>query len=51
LTLPDQVEEGHVQFARQLARQAARYAMEVERAWRGLPALTVARRDREVVAS
>jgi len=39
LTLPEQVEAGHVQFARQLARQAARYAIEVERSWRGLPAL------------
>ena len=39
LTLPDRVEEGHVQFARQLARQAARYAIEVERSWHGLPAL------------
>ena len=51
LTLPDRVEEGHVLFARQLARQTARYAMEVERAWRGLPALTVPRRDRVAVAS
>ncbi len=39
LTLPERVEEGHVAFARQLARQAARYALEVERSWRGLPAL------------
>jgi hypothetical protein len=51
LTLPDRVEEGHVQFARQLARQAARYAMEVERAWRGLPALALTRQDRQAVAS
>ena len=51
LTLPDRVEEGHVLFARQLARQAARYAMEVERAWRGLPALTFTRPEREAVAS
>jgi hypothetical protein len=50
LTLPDRVEEGHGQFARQLAQQAARYAMEVERAWRGLPALALTRRDREAVA-
>jgi hypothetical protein len=39
LTLPERVEEGHVQFACQLARQAARYALEVERTSRGLPAL------------
>jgi hypothetical protein len=51
LTLPEQVEEGHVQFARQLARQTARYAMEVERAWRGLPALTLTKPAREAVAS
>jgi hypothetical protein len=51
LTLPDRVEEGHVQFARQLAQQAARYAMEVERAWRGLPALTLPSPAREAVAS
>ena len=39
LTLPDRIEAGHVEFARQLARLAARYAIEVERTWRGLPAL------------
>jgi hypothetical protein len=39
LTLPEQLEAGHVQFARDLAKQAARYAVEVERSWRGLPAL------------
>jgi hypothetical protein len=39
LTLPEKVEAGHVEFARQLARLAARYALEVERSWRGLPAL------------
>jgi hypothetical protein len=39
LTLPEHVEAGHVRFARDLARQAARYAIEVERSWRGLPAL------------
>jgi hypothetical protein len=39
LTLPEQVEAGHVEFARQLARLAARYAIEVERSFRGLPAL------------
>ena len=45
LTLPEQVEPGHVQFARQLARLAARYAIEVERSWRGLPALPARRPD------
>jgi hypothetical protein len=40
LTLPEHLEAGHVRFARDLAAQAARYAIEVERAWRGLPALT-----------
>jgi hypothetical protein len=39
LTLPEQVDAGHVAFARQLARLAARYAIEVERHSRGLPAL------------
>jgi hypothetical protein len=39
LTLPEHVEAGHVRFARDLARQTARYAIEVERSWRGLPAL------------
>ena len=39
LTLPERVESGHVEFARQLARLAARYAIEVERSFRGLPAL------------
>ena len=36
-TLPEHLDAGHVEFARQLARQAARYATEVERSWRGLP--------------
>ena len=39
LTLPEKVEAGHVEFARQLARLSARYAIEVERSFRGLPAL------------
>lgn len=39
LTLPETIEAGHVAFARQLARLAAKYAIEVERSWRGLPAL------------
>jgi hypothetical protein len=51
LTLPERVEEGHVAFARQLARQAARYALEVERTWRGLPALPARLPTREAVAS
>jgi hypothetical protein len=39
-TLPGRVEAGHVRFARDLAAQAAAYATEVERTWRGLPSLT-----------
>jgi len=39
LTLPEHLEPGHVRFARNLADYAARYAIEVERAWRGLPSL------------
>ena len=39
LTLPEHVDPGHVRFARDLAASAARYATEVERAWRGLPPL------------
>jgi hypothetical protein len=39
LTLPEHVDPGHVRFARDLALMAARYATEVERAWRGLPPL------------
>ncbi len=37
LTLPERIEPGHVQFARQLAVFAGRYAAEVERRFRGLP--------------
>jgi hypothetical protein len=40
LTMPEHLEPGHVRFARELARQAARYAIEVERTWRCQPALT-----------
>jgi len=36
LTVPDLVEAGHVEFARQLARSAAAYAVAVERRFRGL---------------
>jgi hypothetical protein len=44
LTLPEQVELGHVQFARQLALLARRYAAEVERGWYSQPATTAAER-------
>jgi hypothetical protein len=37
LTLPEHLNAGHVRFARDLASATARYATEVERAWRGLP--------------
>ena len=43
LTLPEHLDAGHVRFARDLASAAGRYAVEVERAWRGLPC--VARRE------
>jgi hypothetical protein len=43
LTLPEHLEAGHVRFATDLARMAARYAAEVERSWRGLPAFTPSR--------
>jgi hypothetical protein len=36
LTVPDRLEAGHVEFARQLAESAAAYAVEVERRFRGL---------------
>ena len=39
LTLPEQLEAGHVDFARQLAAQAWAYAVAVERSYRGLPPL------------
>jgi hypothetical protein len=35
LTLPERVEAGHVEFARQLAASAAAYAAEVGRRYRG----------------
>jgi hypothetical protein len=35
LTLPERIEAGHVEFARQLAASAAAYAAEVERRYRG----------------
>jgi hypothetical protein len=37
LTLPRHLNAGHVRFARDLASTTARYAIEVEQAWRGLP--------------
>jgi hypothetical protein len=40
LTLPERLLPGHVRFARDLADSAARYAAEVERTFRSLPALT-----------
>jgi len=39
LTVPDLIEAGHVEFARQLAQSATAYAVEVERRFRGLPRL------------
>jgi hypothetical protein len=36
-TLPEQLEAGHVEFARQLAAKAWAYAVAVERRYRGLP--------------
>jgi hypothetical protein len=42
LTLPEQLEAGHVTFARQLACQAWAYAVAVERRYRGLPTLPAA---------
>ena len=39
LTLPEHLEAGHVDFARQLAAQAWAYAVAVERRYRGLPPL------------
>jgi hypothetical protein len=40
LTLPEQIEAGHVEFARQLACHAWAYAVAVERQYRGLPPLS-----------
>jgi len=39
LTLPEHLEAGHVDFARQLACRAMAYAVEVERRYRGLAPL------------
>ena len=39
LTLPERLEAGHVDFARQLAAMAWAYAVAVERRYRGLPPL------------
>jgi hypothetical protein len=38
-TLPEHLEAGHVDFARQLAAQAWAYSVAVERRYRGLPSL------------
>jgi hypothetical protein len=43
LTVPERVEAGHVEFARQLAKSATAYAVEVERRFRGLPQLAEAK--------
>jgi hypothetical protein len=37
LTVPDQIEVGHVEFAWQLATSATAYAVEVDRRYLGLP--------------
>ena len=42
-TVPDNIEAGHVAFARQLAKAAAGYAVEVERRFRGVSRLAEAR--------
>jgi hypothetical protein len=39
LTLPERLEAGHVEFARQLACRAMAYAVVVERRYRGLAPL------------
>jgi hypothetical protein len=39
LTLPEHLDAGHVDFARQLAAKAWAYAVAVERRYRGLPPL------------
>ena len=44
LTIPERIEAGHVAFARQLAKSATAYAVEVERQFRGLPPLEPSRR-------
>jgi hypothetical protein len=45
LTVPDLIEAGHVEFARQLAQSATAYAAEVERRFRGLPRLADSTRE------
>ena len=39
LTMPERLDAGHVDFARQLAAQAWAYSVAVERRYRGLPPL------------
>jgi hypothetical protein len=45
LTVPEQIEAGHVTFARQLAQSATAYAVEVERRFRGRPRLADATKE------
>jgi hypothetical protein len=58
LTLPEQLQAGHVEFARELAAKAWAYAVAVERRYRGLPLLpdgpvpyTVTRKAEAVLAA
>lgn len=43
LTVPERIEAAHVAFARQLARSATAYAVEMERRFRGLAPLAPSR--------
>jgi hypothetical protein len=45
LTVPERIEAGHVDFARQLAQSAIAYAVEVERRFRGLSRLADATKE------
>jgi hypothetical protein len=45
LTVPAQLDAGHVEFARALAKSAAAYAVEVERRFLGLPRLAQAEKE------
>jgi hypothetical protein len=45
LTVPERIEAGHVEFARQLAKSATAYAVEVERRFRGLPRLAATTKE------
>jgi hypothetical protein len=44
LTMPTRLGAEHVEFARSLAEQAAAYAVEVERLYRGLPSTKTSKR-------